>query len=90
MIPERPTGPRRVAEAHQEATDLTSWDGLAIRSIPGVEVRVEYEAGGTRSALDALDNVAHRVRSQIVDDEGMMPLGPQDEAPHGGEEGRTR
>lgn len=90
MIPERPTGPRRVAEAHQEATDLTSWDGLAIRSIPGVEVRVEYEVGAGQSALDALDNAVHRVRSQIMDDAGMLHIGPQDETPHGGEEGRTR
>lgn len=79
MIPERPTGPRRVAEAHQEATDLTSWDGLAIRSIPGVEVRVEYGPGDERAALDALDAVAHRVRAQIVDDAGLMPIGPQDD-----------
>lgn len=79
MIPERPQGPRRVAEAHQEATDITSWDGLVVRSIPGVQVRVEYEAGEARDALAALDQVAHRVRSQIVDDEGMMPIGPQDD-----------
>lgn len=62
-----------------EASDVTTWDGLVARSIPGVQVRVEYEAGGGRGALAALDQVVHRVRSQIVDDEGMMPIGPQDD-----------
>ena len=69
MIPEPVRGPVRVAEVSQDAEALTTWDGIEVKTIPGVHVRVEYLPGASAAALAALDAAVLRVKSQIVDDE---------------------
>ena len=68
MIPEPVRGPVRVAEVSQDAEALTTWDGIEVKTIPGVHVRVEYLPGASAAALAALDAAVLRVKSQIMDD----------------------
>ena len=69
MIPEPVRGPVLVAEVSQDAEALTTWDGIEVKTIPGVHVRVEYLPGASAAALAALDAAVLRVKSQIMDDE---------------------
>ena len=68
MIPEPVRGPVRVAEVSQDAEALTTWDGIEVKTIPGVHVRVEYLPGASAAALAVLDAAVLRVKSQIMDD----------------------
>lgn len=69
MIPEPVRGPVLVAQVSQDAEALTTWDGIEVKTIPGVHVRVEYLPGASAAALAALDAAVLRVKSQIIDDE---------------------
>lgn len=68
MIPEPVRGPVLVAEVSQDAEALTTWDGIEVKTIPGVHVRVEYLPGASAAALAVLDAAVLRVKSQIMDD----------------------
>ena len=69
MIPEPVRGPVLVAEVSQDAEALTTWDGIEVKTIPGVHVRVEYLPGASAAALAVLDAAVQLVKTQIVDDE---------------------
>lgn len=68
-------------DAHQEGVEIRTWDGDAACSVPEVTVSVSWVAGSATAAADALDQIAHRAKTQILETEHGDPLlllGPQD------------